>query len=85
MNSFPGGSVVKSSPANAGDVVGSVGGEDPTATSSTNLAWGIPWTKEPGGLQSRGSQGVGYDFVNKQQQLRMKSLCREGLQVLGGL
>ena len=81
--------MVKSSPANAGDVVGSVGGEDPleegTATSSTNLAWGIPWTKEPGGLQSRGSQGVGHDFVNKQQQLRMKSLCREGLQVLGGL
>ena len=69
--------------------VGSVGGEDPleegTATSSTNLAWGIPWTKEPGRLQSRGSQGVGHDFVNKQQQLRMKSLCREGLQVLGGL
>ena len=69
--------------------VRSVGGEDPLkegmATSSTNLAWEIPWTKEPGGLQSRGSQGVRHDLVNKQQQLRMKSLCRVGLQVLGSL
>ena len=27
------------------------------ATNSGNLAWRIPWTEEPGGLQSRGSQG----------------------------
>ena len=36
----------------------SLGGEDPLedemATHSTILAWGIAWTEEPGGLQSRG-------------------------------
>ena len=31
------------------------------ATHSRILAWEIPWTKEPGRLQSRGSQRVGHD------------------------
>ena len=31
------------------------------ATHFSTLAWGIPWTEEPGGLQSIGSQKVGYD------------------------
>ena len=31
------------------------------ATHSSILAWRIPWTEEPGGLQSIGSQRVGYD------------------------
>ena len=31
------------------------------ATHSNILAWRIPWTEEPGGLQSMGSQGVGHD------------------------
>ena len=31
------------------------------ATHSGILAWRIPWTEEPGGLQSMGSQGVGHD------------------------
>ena len=31
------------------------------ATRSSILAWKIPWTKEPGGLWSMGSQKVGYD------------------------
>ena len=31
------------------------------ATHSSILAWKIPWTEEPGGLQSVGSQGVGHD------------------------
>ena len=31
------------------------------ATHSSVLAWKIPWTEEPGGLQSRGSQRVGHD------------------------
>ena len=31
------------------------------ATHSTILAWRIPWTEEPGGLQSMGSQRVGHD------------------------
>ena len=45
--------------------VQSLGQEDPlekeTATDSSILAWRIPWTKEPGGLQSMGSQRVGHD------------------------
>ena len=31
------------------------------ATHSSILAWQVPWTKEPGGLQSMGSQRVGHD------------------------
>ena len=42
--------------------VQSLGREDPlekeTATHSSILAWKIPWTEEPGGLQSRGLQRV---------------------------
>ena len=33
------------------------------ATQSSILAWRIPWTEEPGGLQSLGSQRVGHDSV----------------------
>ena len=33
------------------------------ATHSSILAWTIPWTEEPGGLQSMGSQRVGHDKV----------------------
>ena len=32
-----------------------------TATHSSILAWRIPWTEEPGGLQLMGLQGVGHD------------------------
>ena len=60
--------VVKNPPANVGDVrgAGSVSGwEDPLgegmATHSSILAWRIPWTEEPGGLQSTGSQRVRHD------------------------
>ena len=35
--------------------------EKEMATPSSMLAWRIPWTEEPGGLQSRGSQRVGHD------------------------
>ena len=45
--------------------VQSLGQEDPLekemATHSKILAWRIPWTEEPGGLQSTGSQRVGHD------------------------
>ena len=45
--------------------VSSLGWEDPLekemATLSSILAWRIPWTEEPGGLQSTGSQRVGHD------------------------
>ena len=37
-------------------------------THSSILAWGIPWTEEPGGLQSTGLQKVKYNLVSKQQQ-----------------
>ena len=59
---FPGGSSGKE-PANAGEYqtrVQSLGREDPLeegmATHSSILAWRIPWTEEPSGLQSMGSQ-----------------------------
>ena len=35
--------------------------EEGTATQSSILAWRIPWTEEPGGLQSMGLQRVGHD------------------------
>ena len=35
--------------------------EEGVATHSNILAWRIPWTEEPGGLQSMGSQRVGHD------------------------
>ena len=45
--------------------VQSLGQEDPLekemATHSSILAWRIPWTEEPGGLQSMGSQRVGHN------------------------
>ena len=57
---FPGGSVVKNLPTNAGDQVQSLGQEDPLekemVTHSSFLAWRIPWTEEPGRLQFKGLQ-----------------------------
>ena len=60
--------VVKNPPASAGDLrdMGSIlAQEDPleeeTATPSSILAWRVPWTEEPGGLQSTGPQRVGQD------------------------
>ena len=38
------------------------------ATHSSVLAWEIPWTEEPGGPQSVGSQGVRHNLVTKLQQ-----------------
>ena len=47
--------------------VQSLGGEDALeegmATRSGILAWRIPWTEEPGGLQSMESQRVGHDWA----------------------
>ena len=37
--------------------------EQEMATLSSTLAWKIPWTEEPGRLQSTGSQRVGHDFT----------------------
>ena len=70
--------MVKNLSANAGDT-GSLPGserspgeengkkkkEKKMATHTSMLPWEIPWTEEPGGLQSVGSKGVGYDVVTK--------------------
>ena len=55
MPGFPGGSVVKNAPANAGDArdAGSIPGSGRSPDNhSSILAWRIPWTEESGGLQS---------------------------------
>ena len=56
---------VKKLPAMQETQVQSLGPEDPLekgmAIHSSILAWRIPWTEEPGGLQSMGSQKVGHD------------------------
>ena len=59
---------VKNLPANAGDTgygVLSLSGEEPLeegmATHFSILAWRIPWTEEPGRLQSIGLQSVRHD------------------------
>ena len=58
--------MVKNPPANAGDVrdMGSIlgsGKEEGTAAHSSILAWRIPWTEQPSGLQPVGSKRVGHD------------------------
>ena len=56
---------VKNLPAMQETSVRSLAWEDPlekgTATHSSILAWRIPWTEEPGGLQPMESQGVRHD------------------------
>ena len=62
---FPGGSGVENPSAKQEMEVQSLGQEDPLkkemATHSSILAWGIPRTEEPEGLQSIWSQRVGHD------------------------
>ena len=57
--------MVKNLPAMQETGVQSLGQEDPMergmANYSSVLAWRIPWTEEPGGPQSLGSQRVGHD------------------------
>ena len=64
--------MAKNPPAKQESWVQSLGWEDPLekemATDSSILAWEIPWTEEPGGLQSMGSESVGHDLGTKQQQ-----------------
>ena len=66
---FPSGSVVKNPPTVQETWVQSLGQEEllekEMATHSCILAWGIPWTEEPGGLQSVGLQRVGHDLAIK--------------------
>ena len=68
---FPGGLAIKNPPANAGDA-GSIpsSGRSPgeeMVTHSSILAWEIPQTGEPGGLQSMCHKEVGHDLLTKQQ------------------
>ena len=66
--------MVKNSPANAGDAgaMGSIPGsgrslEKKMAAHSSILAWEIPRTEEPGGLQSLGSKRVRQNLATEQQ------------------
>ena len=72
---FPGYSAVKkvkNLPANAGDLglVFGLGGSPGEGNGNPfqSLALELPWTEEPGGLQSMGSQRVGHDLPTKQQE-----------------
>ena len=64
--------------------VSSLGQEDPLeeemATHSNILAWRIPWTEEPGGLQSMELQRVGHDWANKHARIVslkfLRGLCK---------
>ena len=62
---FPGGSAVKNLPVVQETRVPPLGQEDALekemAPHSSTLAWRSPWTEEPGGLQSMGSQRVGHN------------------------
>ena len=59
--------MVKNLPAMQETQVRSLGGDDPLekgmATHSSILAWRIPWTEGPGGLQSLGLQRVGPNWA----------------------
>ena len=68
LRDFPNSSVIKNPPAvqeMQETWVRSLGCDDPleegTATHSSVLAWEIPWTEEPGGLQSMGLQRAGHN------------------------
>ena len=67
---FPSGLTVKN-PAVQEMRVQSLGWEDSMEKEMTThpsiLAWEIPWTKEPGGLQPVVSQRVGHDLASEQQ------------------
>ena len=62
--------------------VQSLGQEDPPeeemATHSSILAWRIPWTENPGGLQSVGLQRVRHDLTTKRQQSIIIKLSGSG-------
>ena len=69
--------------------VWSLGQEDPQeeemATHSSILAWEIPWTEEPGGLQSKGSQRVVRILAIKQQQRNIINLMEATYMILNFL
>jgi len=74
-------SMVKNPPAMRETWVRSLGWEDlleeGMATHSSILAWRIPWTEEPGGLQSIGLQRTGHDWETKHNPLLKGKLLSE--------
>ena len=75
---FPGSSVVKNPPANAGGTrdMGSISGlgrslEEELATHSSILVGKIPWTEETGGIHSTGPQRVRHDWVAEHAHTRI--------------
>ena len=46
------------------------------ATHSSILTWRIPWTEEPGGLQSIGSRKVGHNWATKQRQKKSRQFLQ---------
>ena len=70
--------MVKNLPAMQETWVPSLDQEDPLekgmATQTNILAWRIPWTEEPDGLQSMGSQRVGHDWATNSAIIRAHSL-----------
>ena len=68
--------LVKNSPAMWETWVHFLGWEDPLeeemATHSSILAWRVPWTEEPGRLQSMGSQRVGRDWATEHSRAHRK-------------
>ena len=76
---------VKNLPAYAGDLqetlIPSLGGEDPLEEKITThfsiLAWKIPWTEEPGGLQSKGLQWVRHDWATKHTHTVLRCGCAD--------
>ena len=52
------------------------------ATHSSILAWRIPWTEEPGRLQSMGLQRAGHDLATKHQNMGLCFMVPSGKSVL---
>ena len=77
--SFPGVSVVKNPPAIQETLVWSLGPKDPLekkmATHSSILAWKIPWTEEPGVLQSIGMQRVRHNLETEHTHTHTRKKC----------
>ena len=78
--------MVKNLPAMQETRVQFLGGEDPLengmASHSSILAWKNPWTEEPGGLQSMGSQRVGHKLATNTFAFQRNSILKH---FMGGL
>ena len=74
---------VKSLPATQETWIQPLGWEEPLeegmATHSSVLAWRIPWTEEPGGLQSMESQSIGHNSVTKRTRAHARTHTRQEL------